>query len=278
MHVTSVACGWQHTLCISNGIVFAWGYNGDGQLGLGDCFDRSWPVAVSSIKNAHKVAAGFSHSGAITENGETYLWGNNPDGRLFKSPVQVKHQNFKKENLPFRVNLVGKEIACGVSHSLVLTEKGEVYSAGCTEHGQLGMGVNYESHTKSHKIAIFANGSAVKIGCGDGYSAVLNNKNELFTFGKGSFGRLGLGRTKDVGSPEMIKHLKFTEFACGGRHMLAIDEGGLLFAWGYGFYYQLGTLNQDDFLIPVQVDITTSTGKWAKKISCGYFHSAILTL
>ena len=276
--VSTVACGWQHTLCISNGVIYAWGYNGDGQLGLGDFFDRSWPAPIAGIYNAVCVSAGFGHSGAVTQQSEAFLWGNNPDGRLFKNPMMIKHQVYKKENLPVHVELRATNIACGVSHSLILTERGEVYSAGSTEHGQLGMGINFETYSKSHKILRFSNGSAVKIGCGDGYSAVLNKKNELYTFGKGSFGRLGQGRSKDILSPEVIKNLKVSEFACGGRHMLAINEAGLLYAWGYGFYYQLGNLAQDDFLSPVQVDITSPTGKWPKKISCGYFHSVVLTL
>ena len=206
------------------------------------------------------------------------MWGNNPDGRLFKAPMQLKYQVYKKENLPVHVNICAQSLACGVSHTLALSTKGEVYCAGSTEHGQLGIGINYESYVQCHKISRFSNGCAVRIGCGDGYSAVLTNKNDLFTFGKGSFGRLGLGKIKDTLAPEVIKNLKFKDFSCGGRHMLAIDEAGLLYAWGYGFYYQLGSLNQDDFLEPVQVDITSNTGKWPKKVSCGYFHSAVLTI
>jgi alpha-tubulin suppressor-like RCC1 family protein len=275
--VSDVSCGWQHTLCISQGILYAWGHNGSGQLGLGDFFDRCWPVQVSSISDITSISAGYCHSGAITAEGKVYLWGSNPDGRLFKKPLQLKHQVYKKENIPAPIDIIGKNIVCSVTHTLILSQFGEVYSAGSTEHGQLGMGVNYETHTFLYKIPCFSDGSAVKIGCGDRYSAVLNNKNQLFTFGKGGFGRLGNGKHKDNLEPTMIKDLCFSQFACGGRHMLALDLEKNLFAWGYGYYYQLGTLNQEDYLEPVKIDTSNATDREKIKISCGYFHSAILT-
>ena len=275
--VSAVACGFQHTICVASGAVYTWGYNGDGQLGLGDYYDRSWPVVVSGISDSISVSAGFSHSAAITSSHICYLWGNNPDGRLFKSPIQLKHQVYRKEPNPVKCDLQAIQVSCGSSHTLLLTPSHEVFSAGSTQHGQLGLGVNYLNHCHCFKIPQFPSGSALKVGCGDSFSAVLTKNKELFTFGKGSFGRLGQGKNKDSLEPVIIKRQKFTDFSCGGRHMIALDENGSMFAWGYGFYFQLGEFSQDDFYEPTQVDVTSTTGKWPKKVSCGYFHSAMVT-
>lgn len=278
VEVSSVSCGWMHTLCISNGEVFAWGYNGEGQLGIGDYYDRSWPVHVEGIKGAISISAGFLHSAAATESKVVYCWGSNPDGRLFKDPVYIKWKVYEKEPRPIVIEIDGVSVACGFSHTLVLSPQGEVYSAGNTEHGQLGLGHTYESFSICHKIREFADGKAMKIGCHDRYSVVLTKDNELFTFGKGSFGRLGIGNEKDILQPVKIEGFKFVDFACGGRHMLGVDENSILYAWGYGFYYQLGTMTQDDYYTPQAVDFAGSTGKWAKKIACGSFHSAVITM
>lgn len=276
--VSMVACGWLHTMCITEtGQVFAWGFNGDGQLGLGDFYDRSWPVQVPNLSKVSYISAGNSHSACIL-NGSLYVWGSNPDGRLFKNPTQIKHKVFRKEKSPTKITEITKvkEIALGHSHSILMCENGDVYTAGSTEHGQLGMGPNYELFSSLFKIPLI---KAVKIRCADGYSGILDSNNQLYTFGKGSFGRLGLGHDQDTLSPELVsKDIKFTDISCGGRHMLGIDINGETYGWGHGFYYQLGTQQQEDIYSPKNISLCESTGRWASKISCGYYHSAIMTL
>ena len=66
--------------------MYAWGLNICGQLGTGgdingNCYQ---PKPVIDISNRVKqIAAGQLHSGAVTEQGELYTWGHNPDCRLF---------------------------------------------------------------------------------------------------------------------------------------------------------------------------------------------------
>lgn len=69
--IVQVACGWQHTLCLTlDGRVFSWGYGEDGQLGHNDTEDSLSPKEVEYFsQNGLQVvfvAAGHSHSGAIT--------------------------------------------------------------------------------------------------------------------------------------------------------------------------------------------------------------------
>jgi len=280
--ISMVACGWLHTICVTKiGQVFTWGFNGDGQLGLGDFYDRSWPVMVNDMDSVNYVAAGHLHSACI-KNGELYMWGANPDGRLFKQPVQIKRRVFKKEESPIKIveisNIV--EIALGISHSIALTSNGDVYTCGSTDHGQLGMGANYEIYSALFKIPMFGNMiKATKVKCGDGYSAILDSQKRLYTFGKGSYGRLGLGHNMNVLTPQLVsKTIKFIDISCGGRHMMGIDINGETYAWGHGYYFQLGTMNQEDSMVPICINLSRTAGKWAGKISCGYYHSAIQTL
>jgi alpha-tubulin suppressor-like RCC1 family protein len=47
IHVSMVACGWQHTMALSSqGRVFSWGYGEDGQLGHGDTNDYLTPREI----------------------------------------------------------------------------------------------------------------------------------------------------------------------------------------------------------------------------------------
>ena len=100
--VTQISCGWQHTLAVtSNGYLFSWGLNINGQLGLGDYSDRDKPTLVESVlcHQVSKISAGHSHSAMINENGNVYSWGANPDSRLCR-----KTSYFKLSHRPKNVN------------------------------------------------------------------------------------------------------------------------------------------------------------------------------
>ena len=49
----------------SDGTVWAWGFNGSGQLGNGTTTDPSGPVQVTGLANATQVAAGGRFSLAV---------------------------------------------------------------------------------------------------------------------------------------------------------------------------------------------------------------------
>jgi alpha-tubulin suppressor-like RCC1 family protein len=77
----------------TNGTLWAWGRNNNGQLALGDVTNRDSPVQVGALTNWAKVVAA---SGAIKTDGTLWAWGQNYAGGLGdnttankSSPVQV---------------------------------------------------------------------------------------------------------------------------------------------------------------------------------------------
>ncbi len=82
--VTAIAGGSLHSLAVQNGRVFAWGGNGDGQLGNGTTTDSDVPVAVdpADLTNITAVAAGVASSYALAADGSLWVWGNNDIGQL----------------------------------------------------------------------------------------------------------------------------------------------------------------------------------------------------
>ncbi len=83
--VTQVVCGAHHTLCVTaTSQVYAWGQNDHGQLGLGDFHARRTPATVDGLwaLPVLQLAAGDSHSAALTSNGFLFSWGANDRGQL----------------------------------------------------------------------------------------------------------------------------------------------------------------------------------------------------
>lgn len=84
-----VACGLNHTLCMSadGGIVWAFGDGDYGKLGLGNSSPKSVPTKVELLKDfiIKKIACGTQFSVALTTDGHVYTWGQGEWGILVGS-------------------------------------------------------------------------------------------------------------------------------------------------------------------------------------------------
>ena len=99
-----VDVGGGHTGAVkTDGTLWTWGDNDDGQLGqnISRLTDRSSPVQVGSGTNWYKVSAGTSHTLATKTDGTLWGWGNNGNGQLGQnntirrsSPVQVGAETY----------------------------------------------------------------------------------------------------------------------------------------------------------------------------------------
>lgn len=88
----AIAAGGAHSLALlADGTVYAWGFNGDGELGDGNGgFGAFSPVPIpvlapdgqNPLTGIVALAAGNSHSLALTADGQAFAWGDNADGEL----------------------------------------------------------------------------------------------------------------------------------------------------------------------------------------------------
>jgi hypothetical protein len=161
-------------------------------------------VFSSPSKKVVFIAAGVQHSACVTEDGSTYTWGNGACGRL-------GHGDETDQSAPKAVDgLVGikaKEVACGGSHTLVLSEDGRVYSFGYGADSQLGHGDKKNRFTPTLIEAPLEGKFVVQVACGYNHSMALTRKGCFYTWGHGANGRLGHGSETTHTTPNMIKGL-----------------------------------------------------------------------
>jgi alpha-tubulin suppressor-like RCC1 family protein len=267
LKIVSVSCGWQHTLCLSSsGQVFSWGYGEDGQLGHGDCKDYLIPKEISSLpQGASMISCGHSHSGCISDK-KLFMWGCNPDARCFLTTAEPVSS-------PVKINLAKVTyLDLGVNHSAAVVEDGKVVLSGLAQEGQLGVVSSGFLQCVEHPLFGEKN-KAEMVACGDAFTIVLNEKGEVFSFGKAAHGRTGQGNTGDVqetgkvGIGEVVKSI-----SAGCRHSAAVTVNGTLFVWGFNYYHQLGLGDDDkDFDVPVKCPVDK-----VLTVSCGYFHTMAL--
>ena len=95
--ITAIAVGGSHSLALANNnTIWAWGNNGNGQLGDGTTVDRYTPVPVSGLTGITAIGGGGNHSIALKTDGTIWGWGYNNYGQLGDgttterlNPVQV---------------------------------------------------------------------------------------------------------------------------------------------------------------------------------------------
>ncbi len=81
--VKAIAGGYQQMMALKeNGTVWAWGENGDGQLGDGTLVSKPVPVRVEKLKGVKAIAMGDYTGYALKNDGTIRAWGDNSDGEL----------------------------------------------------------------------------------------------------------------------------------------------------------------------------------------------------
>jgi alpha-tubulin suppressor-like RCC1 family protein len=78
-----IAAGYDHAVAMkTDGTVWAWGSNNNGQLGNGTTTGSVTPVQVSGISGVAAVAAGYFDSVALKIDSTVWTWGSNSNGQL----------------------------------------------------------------------------------------------------------------------------------------------------------------------------------------------------
>lgn len=122
------------------------------------------------------------------------------------------------------------------------------------------------------------NDKVVQVSCGDEHSAAVTERGRVYVFGSNDWGQLGLGHKKPSNKPSFIKTLKpekITVIGCGRTHSVAYSESGKLFSFGGNEDGQLGHGDKQNEVTPKQIESLPSIK--VKQISCGAYHTAILT-
>ncbi|MEN8376371.1 MAG: Ig-like domain-containing protein [Gemmatimonadota bacterium] len=79
----SIMAGRHHTCALtSEGAAHCWGFNRDGQLGVGDTLARTVPTEVAGGLSFSDLSGGSWHTCGLTVEGRVYCWGQNASSQL----------------------------------------------------------------------------------------------------------------------------------------------------------------------------------------------------
>uniref|UniRef100_A0A671NVK7 X-linked retinitis pigmentosa GTPase regulator n=1 Tax=Sinocyclocheilus anshuiensis TaxID=1608454 RepID=A0A671NVK7_9TELE len=276
--VKLAACGRTHTLVYtSRGNLYASGGNNEGQLGLGDCDDRTSFHLVDFFSKHEPVkmlAAGSNTSAALTQDGRLYMWGDNSEGQIGLGK-ESNALNPREVSVGKRVSWV----SCGYYHSAFVTVDGALYTFGEKDSGKLGLSTEKLASHKLPQQVTGVSDKVVQVSCGGGHTVALT-EHEVYSFGLGQFGQLGHGTfIFESRLPRVVEHFRrgrVKHVECGENHTALITDSGLLYTFGDGRHGKLG-LGEENFtnqfkptLCPRFLDY------YVHSVTCGGCHMLVL--
>ena len=195
----------------------------------------------------------------LTENEKTILdeekltsifgQGNNVNGQLGIG-------NYISIDIPIRINSLQKlkitQIACGVGHTIALTDNNLIYAWGRfykPENKKDRIMSTSGDYPYPNLIESLSNESIIKISAGNNHSMAITELGELYTWGEGIYGQLGHGKNNNEQYPKKVEYFrnKFKIIDCkgGAAHTVALTEEGYLFGWGQNDKNQLNLGKMD---------------------------------
>ena len=223
--VVFVACGREHTVAVDeDGGVWSWGWGEAGRLGIGEVGKVLTPTLITDYLGARPekstrrtginamartaplptvksigVACGREHTLIWTTNGQVYACGPGYGGRLGlgTSNKDVLYPTLVGSGVDLEHELV-VSAACGDMHSAVATASGCVYTWGFGATGALGHSAKSLTNQPLPKrvdafLTAFDDFVAVSsVACGAYHTLALSTRGEVFAFGDGESGALGL--------------------------------------------------------------------------------------
>lgn len=258
--INGIAAGEYHTCAVlSDGRLFCWGSDHQGQLGLGVGSTKTAPTQVPLPGNAVQVTAGDFHTCALVQvssQAKVYCWGQNFHGQMGDgttqdrpSPVQtslsktvrlVRSRGFFNLAIPQAVDAEGRTrlVGWGDNAMSVLLDTPSNAVTVPTDVGPLWNFADFSAGL-SHACVV---------------RWVSDAPTETHCWGTNGQGQLGDGTTISRATPKSIGvAINAYHVEAGLLHTCAIGSDGRVWCWGDNQYGQIGDGTQTPRLSPVQV-------------------------
>jgi len=268
----SLAGANSHTCALtSSGGLKCWGYNPDGELGLGTTSDSAAPLPVPTLASGViAVSAGGFHTCALMSAGDVKCWGYNAHGELGLGDTTTRLTPAPLLSL----GTTAVAIATHWSHTCALTATGAVKCWGANDHGQLGLGTASADKSTPTDLITLASGT-VGLAVGLNHTCALTSTGAVKCWGANEHGQLGLTGTADRPAPTAVPSVgtSIVALAAGQYHMCALTSAGAVRCWGDNTYGQLGVDGLGPQALPTDV---TDLGTEVVGLTAGAFHTCAL--
>ena len=243
----------------TDGTLWSWGRNGNGQLGLnaGSPANKSSPTQIPGTTwtgTKETMSGGRYVYGAIKTDGTLWMWGDNSTGELGVNDVVVRSS-------PIQIpGTTWSKISVSTNQNVALKTNGTLWAWGKNNVGQLGQNnkVDYSS-----PVQIPGTDWAF-VQSGNYAASAIKTDGTLYTWGYNQNGKLGQnsGTNAHRSSPVQVPGTTWSKISMGEKACVASKTDGTLWSWGGGENGALGvpSIGEGSRSSPVQIPGTEWTG------------------
>ncbi|MBF6642105.1 T9SS type A sorting domain-containing protein [Flavobacterium sp. J49] len=216
----------------TDGTLWGWGDNSEGELGTGGIAPSYTPIQITTGTDWNYISTGMHHVLALKNNGRLWGWGYNTDGQLGLGTGAMR-------TTP---GPIGSDtwlaISAGYTHSVGIKSNGTLWGTGRNISGELGDGTNTSKNTF---VQIGTDTNWQSVSCGAGFSLAIKTDGSLWAWGNNSNGTLGLGNYINVNTPTRVGTASnWQTVNAGVSHSMGLKSDGSIWVWGNNLYNQLG--------------------------------------
>lgn len=259
----------QHHSCAlsEGGVMYCWGLNQAGELGVGSMDAHDKPVEVDGPWSVPVTAmdAATSHTCVVTSDGEAYCWGSNFFGQLGDGigdhGLTCPSSPVPGDCSPSPVKVVRPDgelfvaITAGATHSCALTQSGRSYCWGSDRYGSLGEGPGDPVCSVGHgtsescstlplRVALPAKVALASVVAGNPHTCGHTTAGAVYCWGGVFIGEVnGSSSVIFRDTPELssaLASITFRSLTSGSSFICGIDDGGLAHCWGGAAHGGLG--------------------------------------
>jgi alpha-tubulin suppressor-like RCC1 family protein len=283
--ITRPTAGWvsvtagDHYGCAvrKDGALWCWGYNRDGEAGIGTTVNVTRPHQVTTPASTGwtTVAAGDSHTCATRSDATLWCWGYNADG---EAGIGTTANATRPHRVTTPARTGWTTVSAGALHTCATRSDATLWCWGYNADGELGLGSITDGQDEPQQVTTPASTGWTGIAAGAFHTCATRSDTTLWCWGTNGLGELGLGSIDDQDQPQQVTtpaSTGWTGIAAGAFHTCATRIHAL-WCWGYNTDGELGiggTTNQDR---PQRVSLPTGTG-WSRMAPGGYHTCATHT-
>jgi len=254
--VAFASSGYRHTCAVTtSGGVKCWGWNENGQLGVGTTRRRYTPVDVVGLTSGiASISSGGRHICAVTTSGGVKCWGSNKNGQLGDGTTTNSYTPVDVVGLTSGV----ASVSSGNLHTCAVTNSGGVKCWGSNYYSQLGDGSDISRYMPVDVVELTSGVDSVS--SGNRHTCAVTTSGGVKCWGNNDYGQLGDGTTTDSYIPVDVVGLTsgIASVSSGVDHTCAVTTSGGVKCWGSNFIGKLGDGTSTDSYMPVDVVGLTS--------------------
>ncbi|XP_043910354.1 serine/threonine-protein kinase Nek8 [Protopterus annectens] len=192
-----------------------------------------------------QVSAGRTQKAGVTKSGRLIMWEAPPVGTgdlSLPGSVEQAQPQFVSRFLEGQSGVTIKHVSCGDFFTACLTDRGLIMTFGSGSNGCLGHG-NFNDVTQPKIVEALLGYEILQVSCGASHVLAVTNEHEVFAWGRGDNGRLGLGTQDSHNVPQQVTITSEDEaqkVVCGIDCSMIVTTTSRILACGSNRFNKLG--------------------------------------